>query len=495
MFVRLFGLAHKVIVIDEAHAYDVYMTTLLERLLEWLAALGCTVIILSATLPSARRTALLRAFACGAQTPDAGNIAIPPADYPRLTSLIGGKVQAIAVPVDVQSRQIALHWLPVPLIVDSGCGSLATLLLGRIADGGCAAVICNTVRRAQEVYRALKALIAGLADAERPALDLFHARYRFIERAARERRVLEHYGKPGPDGASHHRPTRSILIATQVIEQSLDLDFDVVVSELAPADLVLQRAGRLHRHERGSRPAPVSTPTLFLAPPESVGPDGVPHFGPSRYIYDPHILLRSWLALQGQGKTLTIPTAIEPLIEAVYDDGAVCHSEKPAIREFWEETREELRRTQKEYRKMARAFEIVSPYGDDDPFEDRSMELEEDNPVITPKLQALTRLSDVNVSTVVLYDTSEEKFLLGKSTPTQDMVKELLFRAVSIAHRRVATRLLEREPPKYWQDSAVLRHYRLIVVDAAGQYVDPSGDFSLYLDREYGLVIDERSVG
>ena len=495
VFVRLFGLAHKVIVIDEAHAYDTYMTTLLERLLEWLAALGCTVIILSATLPRKRRVDLIRAYARGARVPDAGTLAIPDVEYPRLTSLIGDAVGAIAVPREDDPKEITLQWLPTPLIVDGDCALLAARLIERLTAGGCAAVVCNTVRRAQEVYRTLKARFAELPDAKRPALDLFHARYRFIERAEREKRVLDHYGKPGPDGTSPHRPLCSVLVATQVIEQSLDLDFDLMVSELAPADLVLQRAGRLHRHKRGQRPAPVGTPTLFLAPPETVDAEGVPRFGPSGYVYDPHILLRSWLALgKRDGNTrekLVVPDDIELLIDAVYDDDASCPSENPAILAFWEKTREELHWTQREYRKKARTFEIVTPYGDDDPFEDRSMELEEDNPEITPKLQALTRLSDVNVSVVMLYDTDEERPLLSAGPPTPDEMRDLLFRAVPIAHPRVARRLLEREPPTHWRDSAVLRYCRLIVMDATGRYDDPAEAFSLRLDAERGLLIDE----
>src|SRR5207248_6281763 len=63
VFVRLFGLAGKCVVLDEVHAYDAYMTTLMERLLRWLAALGCPVMLLSATLPRDKRVKLLRAYA------------------------------------------------------------------------------------------------------------------------------------------------------------------------------------------------------------------------------------------------------------------------------------------------------------------------------------------------------------------------------------------------------------------------------------------------
>src|SRR5581483_7852384 len=116
--------------------------------------------------------------------------------------------------------------------------------------------------------------------------------------------ALARFGKAGetvtmPDGTSRtvERPARAVLVATQVIEQSLDLDFDLMVSELAPVDLVLQRLGRLHRHARPDRPAHLSTPTLWLIEPTLE--DGVPRFEDGQdLVYDPHILLRSWLELR-----------------------------------------------------------------------------------------------------------------------------------------------------------------------------------------------------
>ncbi len=495
VFVRLFGLAHKVIVIDEAHAYDTYMTTLLERLLEWLSALGCTVIILSATLPRKRRVDLIRAYARGARVPDADTLAIPDVDYPRLTSLIGDAVGAIAVPREEGPKEIALRWLPTPLIVGGDCALLAARLIERLTGGGCAAVICNTVRRAQEVYRTLKARFAALPDAERPALDLFHARYRFIERAEREKRVLDHYGKPGPDGTSPHRPPRSVLVATQVIEQSLDLDFDLMVSELAPADLVLQRAGRLHRHKRGERPTLVNDPVLLLAPPESVNADGVPRFGPSRYVYDPHILLCSWLALDRRDgntrKKLVIPDDVEPLIESVYSEDLVCSSDNPAIQAYWSETKQTLRERQDEYFSRASKNTILPPQYDDDLFSDFNIALEEDAPEITPALQALTRLSDINVTAIILHTDEDSDVLLYANDPQGgEHVRALLQRSVAITNSLAASVLLVRKPPTSWKENSLLRHCRLVVLSAQNQNEDESGRFSITLDHEVGIVIE-----
>src|SRR5450756_289471 len=92
-----------------------------------------------------------------------------------------------------------------------------------------------------------------------PVVDLLHSRFPFEEREAREQRTLKRFGKPG-DAV---RPVRAVLVATQIIEQSLDIDFDLMISELPPIDLLFQRAGRLHRHERGWRTTG-EMPTLGL---------------------------------------------------------------------------------------------------------------------------------------------------------------------------------------------------------------------------------------
>ena len=115
------------------------------------------------------------------------------------------------------------------------------------------------------------------------------------------------------------RPQKAIVVATQVIEQSLDLDFDVMISDLAPVDLLLQRAGRLQRHSRPPRPAPVAVPRLLVAVDEG---EIFPDFGNDAYVYEPYILLRSLLALQGRDR-LTLPQETAGLIEAVYEDAAL----------------------------------------------------------------------------------------------------------------------------------------------------------------------------
>ncbi len=114
-------------------------------------------------------------------------------------------------------------------------------------------MIRNTVRRVQETAALLRAAVSR---GELPKVEVIvaHSRFLALDRAKKDSRLLDLYGPKGD------RPTASIVVASQVIEQSLDLDFDLMVSDLAPIDLLMQRTGRLHRHARDTRPAPLRTP-------------------------------------------------------------------------------------------------------------------------------------------------------------------------------------------------------------------------------------------
>jgi len=224
-FIRLWGLGNRTVVLDEVHAYDMYTGHLIEELVKWLHALGSSVILMSATLPRARREALLRAY---------GADSAPWAEYPRLTRVSGGEVHALTVEADVsRNKTLQVRGLPESM------KAVAARTLELHAQGGITAVIVNTVQRAQDLRRALAE--AGVPDEE---VLLFHARARNKDRRLREERVLAQLGKDG------QRPERLILLGSQVLEQSLDYDADVMLTDLAPIDLVLQRAGRLHRHSR-----------------------------------------------------------------------------------------------------------------------------------------------------------------------------------------------------------------------------------------------------
>ena len=374
---RLFGLTSKVVVLDEGHAYDTYMTTLLERLLEWLGALGTSVVLLSATLPEAKRRQLAEGFGKGIGKSDPN---VPVAQYPRITWMTpddAGAVEVKAAPV--AARKIRLRW--IDRIGPRGGAdpfSLGRLLDEATSTGGCTAVICNTVREAQDMYMSLKQYFSEVVDGPAPTLDLFHAQYRFDERAERERRVLERFGV-----ADSCRPVRSILVATQVIEQSLDLDFDLMLSQMAPVDLIMQRAGRLHRHHR-DRPRGLREPQLWLFAPV-LDESAVPHFGRrTEAVYDRHVLLRSWMSLRDLD-SISIPEQMQDLIEHVYDDSRSPDGETLPLRHAWEETRRALDRTREEHESQAKLAAILPPNYPGDILEDFSRDLAEDTLSSTPR--------------------------------------------------------------------------------------------------------------
>jgi CRISPR-associated endonuclease/helicase Cas3 len=290
-FVRAFGLAGKVVILDEVHTYDAYTGTLLDALVELLRALHCTVIILSATLNQDRRGALL-----GAPLRETA--------YPLITAQPRCQTP-VEVPIPPPPEyEVALH-----LLADDQ--RAVDEALGRAALGEQVLWIENTVADAQERYLDL----AARAHEAGVGCGLLHSRYTPDDRARIEERWVNLFGKPGwGDRAAQGR----ILIGTQVLEQSLDIDADFLVTRFAPTDMLLQRLGRLWRHVETPRPSGACRQCWLLAPaltPAVANPTTA--FGSSAYVYSPYILCRSLEVWQGLGG-VRLPTDIRPLIEATY---------------------------------------------------------------------------------------------------------------------------------------------------------------------------------
>lgn len=510
VFVRLFALAGKTVIVDEVHAYDTYMSQLLERLLTWLGALGCSVVLLSATLPARKRVALLRAYLRGvdhAAEPTSDHLAVA---YPRVTwatpPLPGAApvIYSRHVPASPRSsKTISLRMVPSDPV------ALGQLLGNELAEGGCVAVVCNTVGRAQEVYVALKAFFPDRDGDGLPIeLDLLHARYPFEQRDQRERRALLRFGKPDTGGGqiTLARPHCCILVTTQIVEQSLDLDFDLMVTDLAPIDLLLQRSGRLHRHQRGDQRPPSfrqRIPLWVCLPLE--GEHGVPLFAQRDrpVVYDSHVLLRSWWELRrllGDGTAeegvLCVPDDVEALIEAVYDQRPCPAAMLPAWREAWARTLEAQHKEAAEAKQEAKQRLLPIPDRDGGLDWLVGMPREEDAPDLHPAHQALTRLAEPSVSLVLLHGSPKAPSLEAggapfdpATAPTMALTKELLRCSVSVSDRRLVGPLLratEATPPA-WQRSALLRHHRAVYLDDAGD-AQVAG-WTLRLDPELGLCV------
>ncbi|MSQ22442.1 MAG: CRISPR-associated helicase Cas3' [Dehalococcoidia bacterium] len=496
VFVRLFGLSSKTVIIDEVHAYDTYMTTLLERLLEWLAALGSPVVMLSATLPRERRDRLLTAYAKGLGNP----VSFPPEAtlYPRITWLDLNQAQGRHVETSARSsKHLRVEWIDGSLPAKTGDTFVLGKRLSQALDkGGCAAVICNTVRRAQAVFQELKTYFPETASDGAPELDLLHSQFLFQDREDREKRTLRRFGKPtakvngqGNETYPVQRPTRAILVATQVIEQSLDLDFDLMVSDMAPVDFLLQRAGRLHRHERPQRPPGLESPRLLVSQPPVQ--DGVPQFDRGdAAVYDPYVLLRSWLALQGRA-AIEVPRDVEALIEAVYGEGMKAEDQTLAIQEMWRTTVKEMEAKTIDERTEAENRWVKGPLTTNALWRLTEFPQEEDAPEFHQAYQALTRLTGPNVQVVFLDGTSDSPCLDLERSQTFDMgttynleiAKRLLMRSVTISDRRVVYQLRKQPVPPTWRRLALLRNHRLCIT---GQTV---GSHVINVDKELGVIV------
>ncbi|MBV9852109.1 MAG: CRISPR-associated helicase Cas3' [Armatimonadetes bacterium] len=307
-FLRFLGLNAKTLIVDEVHAYDAYMTTLLCRLLVWCRALEIPVILLSATLSWGQKQQLCRAYAGRdvLPTPSAQDEPYPLLTFVPLDAGPDAPAQTISVTPDPsRDRTVALEVHPGaledPLLT-------AALAAAQVQDGGCVCVVVNTVVAAQETFRALKDRQRQNGLPPDTRLMLFHARFRAETREEIEKEVLRRFGKD----AGANRPRRAILVATSVVEQSLDIDFDVMLSQLAPVDLLLQRSGRVWRHAhhpRHGRPGPA----LHLLLPTA----GRFHFGGTGLVYQPELLLRTLDLLWGR-PAFQLPADIRPLIEACY---------------------------------------------------------------------------------------------------------------------------------------------------------------------------------
>ncbi|MEU7765080.1 CRISPR-associated helicase Cas3' [Nocardia sp. NPDC049190] len=305
VMLRHLALANKVVVIDEVHAADSYMSTYLCRSLEWLAAYGVPVVLLSATLPPAQRELLVEAYRRGRGDSD-DTACTAGGGYPSITLWPSPQLG-----VSVAASGRVIDGIEIGQICDDPDGLARTIAGTVVPGGGVVGVVCNTVARAQEIFEALTR--AGFTDDE---LLLVHSRFVATHRMALESRLRSALGPP----TTSVRPERFVVVGTQVIEQSLDIDVDLLVTDLAPMDLLLQRIGRLHRHQREQRPALVDAPRCLL---RGVDWDAVPPqpVTGSQAVYGRARLLRSAAVLEARkGSTVTVPDDVPGLVAEAYSE-------------------------------------------------------------------------------------------------------------------------------------------------------------------------------
>lgn len=338
---RLFGLAGKVVILDEVHSYDAYTGTLLLHLIRRLLAVRATVIVLSATLDRQTRSRLIEAAGGTLPPPD---VEAKDEPYPLITSVCNSSgVHVASVETDRSPLTVKLRHLTLEepsLAVD-----LLEEIAGRVRDGACVLVLRNTVALAQETYRQLASRIpVG------PGRGLLHSRFTFLDRfgdpsagdsGGREAAWVAVLGK----GQNHDRAQRPragcLLVATQVVEQSVDIDADLLVTDLAPTDMLIQRLGRLHRHPRWRSGAGSTAEAWILHPilpaaDESNERAWTDALRPHGCIYAPWALLRTH-ALWRDHNAITLPNDIRNFVETTYvedpGDPAAWRSLASAMRE------------------------------------------------------------------------------------------------------------------------------------------------------------------
>jgi len=343
---RYAGLAGKVVVLDEVHAADLYMSQFLHEALFWLGQGGVPVVLLSATLPPGQRQDLTTWYLRGAS----GDVRLQldqldsPPGYPSVTAAWAADGNARHVvttsPAWRDSRQVDIEVLDEP--ADDAVTGVVDLVVDAVAGGGCALVLRNTVDRAQETFDALRGRLPS------DQVMLLHGRLSAGGRASMTDHLLSALGPPRKQVEGNGRPDTLVVVATQVAEQSFDVDVDLLVTDLAPIDLLLQRAGRLHRHDRPSdaRPSGLSRPRMVVTGlhRQPDGPPVIPR--PLLFVYGENrerggrasgegdtpycgalpLLRTAALVERAAGASWSIPAQVPELVAAVYGDQAVLPS-------------------------------------------------------------------------------------------------------------------------------------------------------------------------
>lgn len=328
---RHLGFSKKVVVIDEVHAYDTYMSQYLQEALTWMGAYGVPVILLSATLPKSTRTQLVKSYMKGRgvrlkESVDSDH-------YPLITFTDGNQLQTYDRFERSESKKIRIEKINE--------NEIRILVRDLISEGGNIGIVVNTVKKAQVLAKALA------ADFGEECIELLHSAFIASERSKKEEALLKMIG----NGEDVKRPGKKIVIGTQVIEQSLDIDFDVMLSELCPMDLLIQRLGRLHRHQR-TRPAAHQEPVLYV-----FGTDGDLIFDSgSKAVYGGYLLTRTQYYLPD---SIVLPDHISPLVEMTYGNHELVLEK--GLQEEYTKYKQEAEKNRELKKEKARVFRLKEP--------------------------------------------------------------------------------------------------------------------------------------
>lgn len=398
---RLLGLANKVLVIDEIHSYDVYMNEIIKQLLKWCRALEIPVVMLSATLPKDKKADLLEAYGC----------CLPEGSYPAITAVLEDQSAAI-IPAASANRSMTIKTELVPILEKPD--SIAELAVSAVEHGGCLCVLMNTVAQAQQVYNEIQKRYSG-------ELYLFHARFPAARRNEIEKTCIKLFGK---DKA--HRPKQAILVATQVVEQSLDVDFDAMILAAAPIDLIMQRLGRVHRHMETERPLSFLQPCAWIL----ITANGQ-KWGANSAVYPECLLDRSVTLLKGKD-TIRLPEELAPLVQEGYNSSKISQEELSKWIDM--QIQDSMKAASSRLVLLSNPENEFSPVEGDQVFD----EMEESG-----ELSVKTRLGEPTIRVALLEDALYQKvFALSEcqtaAVKDRQLAQEILSQSVSLRQKQVS---------------------------------------------------------
>ncbi len=464
MPLRFFALAGKMVVFDEIHSYDTYMTRSINRFLEWAPYTETSVVALSATLPQKAVKNLLKSFAPNTDLPDV----IP---YP---CVVGVDKTGVISLMQIPSEEFKTSAILSPLLVDSQYPLEA--IVCKIEhlfseEEGNLAVIMNTVGEVQALATRVQQSEV-LRDIE---LIVYHSRFTVTDRATIEEKIRRKYGKEG--FSNGQRPKRSIVVATQVLEQSLDVDFDFMISWLAPIDLLLQRLGRLQRFLR-LYPRPVDR-VLYVAMMDIL--TGNIRFGVSGLVYFPDILQKTAKLFIDGGEyrclSLLLPESASSLVEAVYGEQDIDVITK------WEQDR--IGRQLGEIY-LAEEYLLNQAHGDGgiekDPFSIVSCIRD-----ASDETRISSRLADVSVTVVLLSQRDSSPTAYGHSEYALSLWKKSL----PVRNRGLVEELLKVASPLEWQNIPLLRNCLPLYLEKVARF----GSYEVSYDGVLGLEIRRSTKG
>lgn len=465
---RIWALSGKVFVFDEIHAYDVYMRVIIESLLAWLGRIGCSVILMSATIPKRKVRQLIARF-LGRE-----DVAVDILRQPCL-------VQASAIGSDAISfeaeevKHTTTEW------IDSA--SMAQVAHREYLSGGCGVVFCDTVRRCQNIVAYLE--FRGVPVDE---LLPLHSRFIRIDRLASEKRLMNLLGPLSV--ITGQRPKRHLLVTTQAGEVSLDYDNDYIICQMAPIDVIFQRLGRERRFDL-VRPENRPDSILYLAVPGGNPKEPFRNPDPDDddpdhaiLIYGAWPILTTQLALLRHGGSLVVPDDVEDLVEFVYESSL---EEMLAVvdeldltdgqRRRWKarlaKARGDYDKQMEEHRKLAEKAIIPDPNGSASGHVEACVKEGDES--------HYSRLVGASAQVVIAYRRGGKLAFDPEMTDPCDptaiddfgKIAELAGHSLRVSSDEDLIEALDGEKyfPEEWREHGFLKRYRLLTIPPGGEAV------------------------